>query len=301
MIDSLNQQHAITGHLAFVNGHNGLPKAVVSNSLAHAEIYLHGAHITAFQPHFAEQPVLWMSSEALFQSDKAIRGGIPIVWPWFGPHPDDKDKPQHGFARILEWLVKSSAALDDGGTQLSLQLNANDGTRNLWPHLFELELRITVGATLLVELISRNRGPQTITIGGALHTYFQVGDIDQVQVTGLDGQDYLDQLDNHQRLQQNGPIRVEREVDRIYLDTSDECVLVDNMLRRNIRIANRGSQSTVVWNPWIDKSRQLKDFPDDGYRTMLCIETANTPQDSRQLTPGAEHVLAQLISIENFP
>jgi D-hexose-6-phosphate mutarotase len=304
MIDTLNQQHAIDGHIVFTNGRGDLPKAVISNASAEAEIYLHGGHITAFQPRTAEQPVLWMSDNALFRSDKAIRGGIPVCWPWFGPHPDDASQPQHGFARISPWSVNSTATLDDGNTQLRLQMDTDTGTCASWPYSVELELCITVGTQLQVELISRNRGTQTVTIGGALHSYFNIGAIDRVTLEGLHGCDYLDQLDQHRRKRQNGPISIDAEVDRIYLDSADESegkyVLTDPVFARRIRIARQGSRSTVVWNPWIDKAKRMADFPDAGYRTMLCVETCNTHDDVRRLAPDSEHRLVQIIGVENL-
>jgi D-hexose-6-phosphate mutarotase len=300
MIDSLNQQHAIDGHVVFTNGRGDLPLAMISNSLAEAEIYLHGGHITAFQPRPVEHPILWMSDSALFKGGKAIRGGIPICWPWFGPHPDDSSKPQHGFARISPWTVRNTAALDDGSTQIHLQMHADAATRSLWPYPVELELCVTIGSRLQVELISHNQGTETVAVGGALHSYFTVGDIDRVTVEGLDGRDYLDQPDEYRRKRQKGPIMIDAEVVRIYLDTTADCVLIDPVLSRTIRIAKRGSNSTVVWNPWIAKAQQMADFPNQGYRTMLCIETCNAHEDVRQLAPGAEHRLTQILSVEKF-
>lgn len=198
MIDSLNRQYAIDGHVVFTGAQGGMVKAEVSNSLATAQVYLHGAHITAFQPHTTEQPLLWMSGRTMLQPGKAIRGGIPICWPWFGPHPDDSSKPQHGYARISPWTMMSSAALEDGSTQLRLRMNADAPARGPWPDdAVELELCVTVGSRLRIELISRNRHSEIVTIGSALHSYFNIGDIDRVSVAGLDGRDYLDQPDQY--------------------------------------------------------------------------------------------------------
>jgi D-hexose-6-phosphate mutarotase len=295
MIDELNRTFGIEGHLAFKKGKGNLPRALIDNTFATAEVYLHGAHLTAFQPRGAA-PLLWMSELAEFRPDKAIRGGIPVAWPWFGPHPTDDDLPQHGFARVSDWTIAATRALPDGRTEVRLQLTDGGTTRDLWPHAFELELRIVVGRELHVELRSRNTGTETVEIGGALHTYFRVGDIDRVSIEGFGGRDYMDQLDSHRVKRTDGTISITEEVDRIYLEAPDECAIIDPNQKRKIRVAKSGSRSTVVWNPWVDKSQRMADFPDDGYRTMVCLEAANAAEDVRLLPPDGEHILSQTIS-----
>jgi glucose-6-phosphate 1-epimerase len=295
MIDDLNRTFAIDGHLSFDEGRGGLPRVVIDNPVATAEVYLHGAHVTAFRPRGAA-PVLWMSDLAVFRKDKAIRGGIPVAWPWFGPHPTNKNMPQHGFARTSDWMIIATSAHPDGRTEVVLRLTDSGQSRALWPHRFELELRAVVGNDLHLELRSRNTGCESVQVGGALHTYFRVGDIDQVSIEGFGGRDYLDQLDGHRNKRTDGPISIGEEVDRIYLQPSDECAIIDAVEKRRIRVSQSGSRTTVVWNPWIDKSARMFDFPDDGYRTMVCIEAANAADDVRLLRPGTEHILSQTIS-----
>jgi len=300
-IESLNAQFALTDELRFQPGENGLPKAQINNGLASAEVYLQGAHITAFQPRGSE-PVLWMSSLAQFQRNKAIRGGVPVIWPWFGPHAIDKHKPQHGFARTMEWQVSTTKTLPDGSTLLQLQLNDTSATRALWPHAFELNLTITVGTELTIELTSRNTGEKTFTAGGALHSYFAVGDVKKIHIDGLLGRHYIDQLDGNRIKQQNDAVYIREEVDRIYFDTEDTCTegicaIFDAQLLRQIYIKRSGSHTTVVWNPWENKAKAMADFPDGGYRQMVCIETANAVDDVRHLAPGETHTLSQIIGL----
>jgi len=300
-IEALNAQFALTDQLRFQAGKNDFPGVQIANELATAEIYLHGAHITAFQPRGSE-PVLWMSPLAQFQCDKAIRGGVPIIWPWFGPHVIDKHKPQHGFARTTEWRVNATKALPDGSTQLQLQLNDTPATRILWPHAFELSLTITVGTELKIELTSRNTGEQVFVAGGALHSYFAVGDVRKIHIDGLLRRHYIDQLDGNRIKQQNDAVYIREEVDRIYFDTEDTCTegicaIFDALLLRQIYIKRTGSHSTVVWNPWKDKAKAMADFPDDGYQQMVCIETANAVDDVRRLAPGETHTLSQTIGL----
>jgi len=295
-IKALNAQFALGEQLRFQEGKNGLPVARIDNELATAEVYLHGAHITAFQAQGCE-PVLWMSPLAQFQNDKAIRGGVPVIWPWFGPHATDNDKPQHGFARTTEWQVNATKALADGSTQLQLGLSDTPTTRALWPFTFELSLTITVGAELHIELTSRNTGEQPFIVGVALHSYFCVGDIAHVHVDGLQDCHYIDQLDGNQVKQQNDVVRIAQEVDRIYTDTDATCVIHDEKQSRHIHVKKSGSRSTVVWNPWAEKAKVMGDFSDAGYQQMLCIETANAADDVRTLKPGETHTLSQTVAV----
>lgn len=296
MIDKLNDTFGIDQHVTFHAGHNDLPKAVVTNKYATAEIYLHGAHITSFQPNGAED-LLWVSELAQFQAEKAIRGGVPVIWPWFGDHPTDSDKPAHGFARTQSWTVSETQILPGQRTKISFKLGHSEETHSLWPHPFLLELHVTVGTQLQIDLVTNNYHSEGVNVSQALHTYFNVGDIDQVSVSGLAGRDYLDKVQGYEQFQQYGDIPFLEEVDRIYLETRDECIITDEALKRKIHVDKLGSQSTVVWNPWIDKSQKMSDFPNDGYKTMVCVETTNAASDARRIPPRDDHVLTQLIRL----
>ncbi|MEM7126118.1 MAG: D-hexose-6-phosphate mutarotase [Chloroflexota bacterium] len=296
MIEQYNQQFLIEGHIHFEVGQGGLAKAVIRNSVAQAEVYLQGAHVTSFQP-IGSEPVLWLSEDSLFQAGKAIRGGIPVIWPWFGPHPTEETKPQHGFARIMSWSIREARALSQGETLLRLGLSSSTETRAIWPQDFDLTLDITVGVALTVALTAHNQGRESIEVSGALHTYFRVDDVGYIQVEGLESRSYLDKVTGYNRKHQVGPILIDQEVDRIYLETEDECQIVDPLMKRQIHIDKAGSCSTVVWNPWQERAQQMSDFPDDGYKTMVCVETANAAEDVRQIEPGEGHTLMQKISV----
>lgn len=296
MIEQLNDKFSIEQHITFENGHGDLPKAVIANKFATAEIYLHGAHVTSFRPHGSEE-VLWLSERATFQDGKAIRGGIPVIWPWFGDHKTDADKPAHGFARTQSWTVSETKVLPGERTKISLKLSDADANRSLWPHPFLLELHVTVGPQLQVDLVTHNHHTEGVDITQALHTYFRVGDINKSVVKGLSGRSYLDKVRDYDQFAQYGDIPFVEEVDRIYLETTDECVIVDDELARQIHIDKLGSRSTVVWNPWIDKAAKMGDFPDDGYQTMVCVETTNAATDLRRVPPRDEHTLTQMIRV----
>jgi D-hexose-6-phosphate mutarotase len=295
-LQSLNETFAITNQVAFATGAGGLTFAEVRNRHAAATISLYGAQVLAFQPH-GQQPVLWRSARSQYQQGKAIRGGVPICWPWFGPHPSDPSKPAHGFARTAMWRVLATAALANGATQIRLRLSDSDASFALWPHSFDIRAVVTVGAELRVELIVRNFGDAPYTSGGALHSYFDVDDIRAIAIHGLEDHEYIDQLDG-QRKTQHGPVTIAGETDRVYLNATTTCTIDDPGMARRISIAKAGSHTTVVWNPWIEKAQRLADFGDHEYQGMVCVETANALGDSVTVAPGGEHRLVAIIGVE---
>lgn len=297
-VPQLNQRYAIAGQLAFVTGPGGWPVASIDNEHAMAEVSVYGGQVLTFVPRGEEYPVLWLSGRAHYALGKAIRGGIPVCWPWFGDHPGDASKPAHGFARTQTWQVAATQALRDGATRIDLRLHDNDATGALWPHRFELETRITVGAVLQVELIAKNTDVKPVTCSAALHSYFDVSDIEAITILGLEGCDYLDKVRNYQRKTQENGITVGAESDRIYLDTASDCIIDDAERQRRIHIGKSGSGTTVVWNPWRDKAARMSDFAPQDYRNMVCVEAANAADDSVTLAPGAIHTLATHISVE---
>jgi len=298
-LEDLNRRYAITDQLAFESGPGGFTLAKIRNLQAEATVALHGGHVLSFSPR-AHEPVLWVSKLSRFETGKAIRGGIPVCWPWFADHPTDGDKPAHGFARTALWSVTESEALKDGRTRLGLVISDNNDTRTLWPYLFRLEIDVTVGTMLQVELVATNTGKEVFTCGGALHSYFHVSSISNVVIKGLEGCSYIDKVDDSRRRVQEGPVTINGETDRIYLETDGDCLIEDNGLQRRIGIAKSGSRTTVVWNPWVDKARAMKDFGDQEYHSMVCVETANAAEDLITVAPGEAHRLQSIISVESL-
>jgi D-hexose-6-phosphate mutarotase len=270
--------------------------AELQNHHATPLVAVQGAHIARFQPRGAE-PVLWVSRLSSYAAGKAIRGGIPVCWPWFAQHPTDPTRPFHGFARTAMWQVRGTSVLEGDVVQLRLGLKESDATFALWPHAFDLELVATVGAELRVELIARNPGDAPFIVGGALHSYFQVGDLTRVAIRGLEGCSYIDKVDGGQQKVQEGPITISAETDRIYLDTTAECAIDDPALGRQIRVGKSGSRTTVVWNPWIEKARIMADCGDEEYLNFVCVETTNAVDDVFEVAPGGEHRLVQTIAL----
>ncbi len=296
-IQELNARFAIPDHVSFAADPGGLPVATVHNHHAGATIALRGGNVVAFQPHGAA-PVLWVSRQAVYTEGKAIRGGIPLCWPWFGPHPTDPSKPDHGFVRARPWTVTGTAVADHRATRVSLELTDSADTRALWPHAFALELVVVVGPALRVTLVARNTGPDPFVCGGALHSYFSVGDVTTVAIHGLEGRAYVDKVDGGRSKIQQGPITITGETDRVYQETTAACVIDNPALGRGITVDKAGSCSTVVWNPWRDKARRLADFGDDEYPQMICVEVANAPGDTATVPPGGEHRLRTTIGVD---
>ena len=274
----LNTQFELDGQLSFHLINENMIVADISSELCNARIAVQGAQVLEWTPK-GHDPVIWLSKDAKFSVGKSIRGGAPVCWPWFGAHASNSDYPAHGHARTVDWGVISSKSLADGRVQLVFALKTTAFTRTLWPFSSPLELQITLGSTLELELITRNDEPVPISITEALHTYFVVGDVRQVSITGLDACDYLDKVDNFARRTQQGAVSFESEVDRVYLNTEAECVIDDASLDRRIHINKKGSHSTVVWNPWTEKALAMGDMGRDGYLNMLCVESANAAEN----------------------
>jgi glucose-6-phosphate 1-epimerase len=297
-ISALNGEFAIAGQLEFVQDASGLVIARIANAHAQSSIALQGAHVMTFQP-AGEHPVVWLSPAVKLAPGKSIRGGVPVCWPWFGPHATESGFPAHGFARTVPWQVAASEALPDGSTRITFELPQGSIPAAQWPHACRARNIVTVGKVLTVELVTENTGSAAFEIGEALHTYFAISDVDNIRITGLEGAEYLDKVDNMQRKVQTGAVTIASEVDRLYVNTENGCVIEDTGFKRRIRVAKRGSRSTVVWNPWIEKAAKMGDFGNDtGYRGMVCVESANAAENVVSVAPGEKHVLCVTYGME---
>jgi len=301
----LNDRYALARELHFREGPDGLIFAEVQNDHASATVCLQGAHLTTWRPRAQATPVIWISAAAQYAARKSIRGGIPLCWPWFGPHATDSRLPAHGFARTVAWELRNSRRTEDGQTQLSLELADSESTRAMWPHHFHVELQLTIGAALNVELITTNTGIASFPLGEALHTYFQVGDIETIRVLGLDGAEFVDKVSGGRRMRQEGAVRFHQEVDRVYVNQATDCAIEDANLRRRIHITKTGSRSTVVWTPWAEKAEKMGDLgrgakDQGGWREMVCVESGNALENAVTVAPGAVHRLTVLYRVESF-
>ena len=278
-------------------GNGGLPRVVVTAGGAYGEIYLHGAHVAQYSPPGAK-PLLFLSKASQFAPGKPIRGGVPLIFPWFGPHPTDSKLPAHGFARTSEWQLQSIRQ-ERGGVTVELVLNSSPATCKLWPHEFALRFAAHIGVQLEMQLTVRSTGDAPFTYEEAFHTYLAVTDARLLKIEGLAGRDYLDKMLGGKRVRQSPePITIVGETDRVYLGTPDT-VTVHESAGRKIVVAKSGSAVTVVWNPWIAKAKSMADFGDEEWPSMLCIETANAAEHAVVLAPGEQHVMSAVISVRD--
>jgi glucose-6-phosphate 1-epimerase len=292
----MNLPFPIPGCATLADGLDGLTRLRITTASGEAEIVLQGAHVTHFQPAGAG-PVLFISRSSFFAPGKPIRGGIPVCFPWFAGRAGHPELPAHGFARVRIWEVESLTETNRSTTAV-IRLASDEQTRALWPHEFVARLRVEVGSQLTLTLEVGNTGTTPFQFEEALHTYFQVADVREVAVTGLEDAAYLDKTDGQRRKVLGAePLRLTAETDRIFPGSKADCVLDDPGLKRRIVIEKSGSKTTVVWNPWVTKAAAMPDFGDDEWPQMLCIETANAGDDAITLAPGARHAMTTTIRL----
>jgi len=295
-IETLNTQFEIPGVARLHFGNGGLTKLRVETPLAAAEIYLHGAQVTSWQPLGAEEAI-FLSEHSHWRNGRAIRGGVPICFPWFRGKADNAQAPAHGFVRTKEWQLDSVTAGERGNVVAVFSTGSDETTRRWWPYDFSLQHRVTVGAELRMELIVRNTGSTSFTFEEALHTYFRVSDAAHVSVCGLDQVSYLDNTDGNREKTQTGDVRFERAMDNAYLETASPCELTDPILKQAIRTEKFNSRTTVIWNPWQEGAAALSDLGDDEWRRMACVEACNIRDAAITLTPGGEHTMRATLSV----
>ena len=280
----------------------------VINKAAKAEVFLQGAQITRYQRHH-QPPHLFLSEACLYKQGLPLRGGIPICWPWFGDlhrNPDALQQqfsseqlvsaPAHGFIRERDWQLNDIRIISDECTALEFTYSIEQGAEILWPFKTLLTYTMEIGKTLNVNLVVENKDQKNMTFSSALHTYLQVGHIQDSSIKGLNGVSYIDALNKWQQSIQESTLEFNAEIDRIYQmphasqKTELPCILLIDKARK-IKVTSKGSASTVIWNPWIEKSKQLSQFREDDYLKMICIETANVLDDCKTLSPGKSHSL----------
>jgi glucose-6-phosphate 1-epimerase len=301
-LEELNHQFAIPGALTFVPGGGGLITAQISTPACTAQVYLHGAHLTAWQP-AGRAPVIFLSERSSFAADKPIRGGVPIIFPWFGARaatPDNPrtDGPSHGFARTSLWQV-TFAALASENLHLTLTLAPDETSQALGFDHFQLAYELVFGTELRMRLTVANEATTSLHFEEALHTYLAVGDATQVQIGGLAGTEFFDKTDGFKSKRQSEEmLTLTQETDRPYINTSATVTLDDPSLHRRIMVAKANSQTTVVWNPWSALSAKLPDMAPDGWRSMTCIETANALENAITLAPREAYMMEAHIRVE---
>jgi glucose-6-phosphate 1-epimerase len=295
--DSLNQRFAIPGVASIVAGNGNLPKISITAPQASAEIYLHGAQVTSWQSAGFDE-VIFLSQQSHWENGKAIRGGIPICFPWFRAKSDNSKAPSHGFVRTKAWELESIIASDDAVT-VSLATGNDDNGRQWWPYEFRIVHRITIGAKLKLELSVTNTGNAAFHFEEALHTYHQVADVEQVRIAGLDGTSFLDNMDGNREKLQQGDLKMSAPTDNAYLNTTSAVEVIDPIFKRRIRTEKKNSLTTVAWNPWSQGAKSLSDLGDEEWKQMVCAEASNILAAAVTLAPGEEHTMTAILSVSS--
>jgi glucose-6-phosphate 1-epimerase len=266
-----------------ITGKGNLPLLKISAPRSTAEIYLHGAHIMHFQKN-GEPPLLFLSPQSRFGEGEAIRGGVPIILPWFGSR---ECEPSHGLARTLAWELVETSTGSDGGVRVRLRL-PQKSLKPEWSAL-KAEFIVTVADTLTMELGATNTSAdKTLEIEDCLHTYFHVGDIGAVSITGLQGASYLDNAGDgkgERKTDNDAVLKITKETNRLYLNTTSPVEIRDDAFQRKIRVEKWNSKSSVVWNPWTTQ-KMPDDFNSANHKNMVCVESGNIKENKIPLAPG---------------
>lgn len=294
-IDDLNRRFGIPDLVEVLSGNGGLPKIRVTAPSASAEIYLHGAQLTSWQPADAAE-VLFLSEHSNWQGGRAIRGGIPVCFPWFRSKADDLSAPAHGVVRTKEWQLEA-VRVDEDSVVVVCSTESDDLTQRWWPHAFRLVHKLSIGKSLRLELNVTNTGQIPFAFEEALHTYFCVSQLERVSIRGLDQITYLDNIDGNRRKNQSGDLRFTAKTDNAYIDVHGPAELIDPTLGRRIKTEKVNSATTVVWNPWQEGAAALSDLGNSEWRRFACVEASNILGSAILLAPGREHSMKATISV----
>jgi glucose-6-phosphate 1-epimerase len=293
--EQLNHRFAIPGLAQVVTDKGGQPAVRIATPKTTGEILLHGAQVTSWKPTGMEE-VIFVSRQALFTEGKAIRGGIPICFPWFRAKSDDRQAPAHGFVRNKIWSL-DSIEQNSGDVAVTMSTQSDADTKRWWPGDFRLLLRATFGSELKLQFTVSNTGTAPFHFAEALHTYHTVGDIHKVLIHGLDSVSYLDNTKSNAENKQVGDVAITAQTDSAYINTQSTFDVLDIAGHRRIRVAKQNSNTTVIWNPWEQAAHAMSDFGDDEWQQMLCAEAANIMQNSVDLGPGKDHTMTVTMAV----
>ncbi len=297
-IDELERRFALPRIAHVVAGNGGLPKVRITTPQAEAEMYLHGAQVTSWRPAGREEAI-FLSEHSHWQEGDAIRGGIPICFPWFRAKADDPKAPTHGFVRTTAWRLDSVTQAGRGVT-VSMSTESNASTKRWWSADFNLVHRVTVGDELKLELVVTNTGATSLRFEEALHTYYKVGFVGTVRLRGLEGVTYLDNTDSNRQKTQLGDLIMAKQTDYAYVNSPLALEVLDPLLNRRIRITKENSLTTVVWNPWRDGAKFLPDLGDDEWQHMACAEASNVLGFAVNLVPGGQHTMTATMRVDDL-
>lgn len=294
-LKELNRRFGISDIARVCEGNGGLLRVDITSPQAHGEMYLHGAHVTSWRPAGSEE-ALFVSSKSRWEEGQAIRGGIPICFPWFRGKADDPHAPAHGVVRTRSWQLYSMAE-KNGAVSVTMFIESDEQTQRWWPGEFRLAHRVTFGSELKLELVCINTGNSPFHFEEALHTYNRVGDVTTVRLQGLDGTDYLDNTDSNKKQTQLGDVAIASPTDNAFINTQTGVDLLDLELHRRIRLKKTNSSTTVVWNPWEEGARALRDLGDGEWKQFLCVEASNIMGAAVTVAPAQQHTISAVLSI----
>lgn len=279
------------------SGPGGLPFLAVETERCRARLTRHGAQVCEWTPAGHATSALFLSPRAVFAVGKAIRGGVPVCFPWFANHPSDATKPAHGFARARMWQADAPTRDAAGDTRAVLRLTSDAETHAYWPAEFAASLTVSLGTSLAMTFEVENTGADDLAYELALHTYLAIGDVERIRIQGLEHTRFIDKVDGgREKVAGAEPLALAGETDRVFLDTTAACTVDDPILGRRIRVEKSGSQATVVWNPGREKAQAVPDIG-DAWRTFVCVETANCGPHAVRLAPRARHAMTARIDV----
>jgi len=301
-VNELNDNFAIPGLLAFEEIVGGLLIARITSAACTATLFLQGAHLVHWQPGSEDHPVLFLSERSIFAPGKAIRGGVPVIFPWFGARTGERtDGPSQGFARTAVWDVAFAAGFGED-LHLTLTLGPSETSRQLGYDNFRLAYELIFGRTLSMRLSVVNQSETPMAMEEALHTYLAVGGVEHARIGGLGDTEFLDKTDHFSRKRQADDVLVlQGETDRPYLNTTATVTVDDPIFGRRLVVEKRNSHTTVIWNPWMEQTAKLADMDPEGWRGMVCVETANAAENALTLHPGEAHTMEARITVEPLP
>ena len=291
--EELNLRLGAPGRIAF-REREGFTCVVLANRFATCELSLYGGHVLSYRP-VGLGPLLFLSEKAVYREGRAIRGGIPLCWPWFGASTEP-GKPSHGFARISWWEVASTTYTSET-TEVTLKLLPSLETRALWDFNFDLTLLVRLGESLHLEMTTVNLDSRPMPLTQAFHPYFLVRDIAQTTVAGVDKAKIWDYTSASSSVQA-GTLKFEKMTNLFLLPPANGCQIQDHGLRRVVTEIMHGTRSLVIWNPGQEQAPSLSDFGDGEYRKMVCIEPAQTRETAVVLQPGEKTSLSMEIQAQ---
>jgi glucose-6-phosphate 1-epimerase len=294
----LDRRFGIPDIARVCEGDGALARVEITSPLAHGQMYIHGAHVTSWRPAGGGE-VIFLSTKSRWEEGQAIRGGIPVCFPWFRGKADDPHAPAHGVVRTRSWQLRSILETSAGVT-VSMFIESDEQTRRWSTAEFRLEHRATFGSELTLELICTNTGRTPLRFEEALHTYNRVADIHDVRLQGLDGTSFLDNTDSNNEKTQRGDVIITSQTDNAFMNTQKTVDLLDPQMRRRIRLQKANSSTTVVWNPWQDGASRLRDLGDGEWKQFLCVEASNILGGAVTLGPGQEHTMSAMLSVARF-